>query len=68
MSGRFLGKKLSSFQIVILGFVSIILLGTVLLMLPISSRSGTATDFRDAIFTATSAVCVTGLVVLDTAE
>ena len=44
-----------------------ILLGTFLLMLPFSSRAGVATPFSDALFTATSAVCVTGLVVYDTA-
>lgn len=42
-------------------------LGTILLMLPISSRSGNATSFGAALFTATSATCVTGLVVRDTA-
>ncbi len=60
-------KKLSTFQIIILGFAGVILLGTLLLMLPISSRSGVLTPFSDALFTATSAVCVTGLVVKDTA-
>ena len=61
-------KKLSSFRIVILGFAIIIFFGTTLLMLPISSRSGEAASFSDAIFTATSATCVTGLVVRDTAS
>ena len=60
-------KKLSSFRIVALGFAAIILVGTALLMLPISSRSGSPASFSDAIFTATSATCVTGLVVKDTA-
>ncbi len=60
-------RKLSSFQIVILGFAGLIILGTLLLMLPISSRSGTPTSFGAALFTATSATCVTGLVVRDTA-
>ena len=54
-------------RIIALGFLLIILLGTGLLMLPVSSRSGTATPFSDALFTATSASCVTGLVVYDTA-
>lgn len=58
---------LSSFQMIIIGFIGIILLGTVLLMLPFSTQSGTGTSFFDALFTATSAVCVTGLVVQDTA-
>ncbi|MBR2046155.1 MAG: Trk family potassium uptake protein [Agathobacter sp.] len=58
---------LSSFQMIIIGFAGIILLGTLLLMLPFSTQSGTGTSFFDALFTATSAVCVTGLVVQDTA-
>ncbi|MBR5712400.1 MAG: Trk family potassium uptake protein [Lachnospiraceae bacterium] len=60
-------RRLSSFQIIILGFVGIIVLGAVLLMLPISSASRSATSAEDSFFTATSAVCVTGLVVQDTA-
>ena len=60
-------KKLTSFQIIIIGFSSVILLGTLLLMLPISSRTGEFTSFADALFTSTSAVCVTGLIVFDTA-
>ena len=60
-------KKLSSFQIVILGFLGAILLGTLLLMLPISARTGEWTSVEEALFTASSAVCVTGLVVRDTA-
>ena len=59
-------KKLSSFQIILLGFAGVILLGTFLLMLPISSQSHQWTSFIDALFTSTSAVCVTGLVVFDT--
>ena len=49
-------------------FAILIAVGTVLLMLPIASASGEATRFIDAFFTATSASCVTGLVVLDTAN
>lgn len=60
-------KKLTSFQIIILGFLGVILLGTVILMLPFSTCEGTATPFPDALFTSTSAVCVTGLVLHDTA-
>ncbi|MBQ9007519.1 MAG: Trk family potassium uptake protein, partial [Atopobiaceae bacterium] len=60
-------KRPSSSRIVIQGFAGLIALGTVLLMLPVSSRSGTATSFGTALFTATSATCVTGLVVRDTA-
>lgn len=60
-------KKLTSYQIIILGFAGVILLGTFLLMLPFSSNSGEFTSLGDALFTSTSAVCVTGLVVKDTA-
>ena len=59
-------RQLTSFQMIVLGFAGVILLGALLLMLPISSSDGIVTDFRDALFTATSAVCVTGLVVKDT--
>lgn len=62
-----LGKKLSSAQIIILGFAGVILLGSLLLMLPIATRDGCGAGFADALFTATSAVCVTGLIVQDTA-
>lgn len=47
------------------GFLLIISIGTILLMLPISNRSGEHLAFIDALFTATSAACVTGLVVVD---
>lgn len=60
-------KTFSSFQVIILGFATLILVGTFLLMLPISAQSKEWTSFSDALFTATSAVCVTGLVVQDTA-
>jgi len=59
-------KDLKPSQILVLGFAAIVILGTILLMLPISSVAGNATKFVDAFFTATSAVCVTGLVVVDT--
>lgn len=59
--------KLSSFQIILLGFAAVIFIGAFLLALPISSKSGEWTSFIDALFTSTSAVCVTGLVVFDTA-
>ena len=58
--------QLSSFQIIILGFAGVILLGALLLMLPISAAERCVTPFHDALFTATSAVCVTGLVIHDT--
>ena len=59
-------RRLSSFQIIILGFAGVILLGALLLMLPISAAARCVTPFHEALFTATSAVCVTGLVVQDT--
>ncbi len=58
---------ISSFRIIILAFASMVLTGTVLLMLPFSTRGAGGATFGDALFTATSAVCVTGLVVHDTA-
>ena len=57
---------MTSFQLIIMGFAGVILLGTVLLMLPFSSAEKVITPFHEALFTATSAVCVTGLVVKDT--
>lgn len=60
-------KRLTSFRIIILGFIGLILLGSVLLMLPVSARSHTVTPFSQALFTSVSAACVTGLVVQDTA-
>ena len=57
----------SPFRIIILGFLLVILVGSVLLMLPVSSQAGVVTPFLHALFTSTSAVCVTGLVVYDTA-
>ncbi len=61
-------RHLSSFQIILFGFAGTILLGALLLMLPVSSAEHKFTGFSDALFTATSAVCVTGLVVYDTAS
>ena len=58
--------RLSSFQIIISGFIGVILLGALLLMLPVSTAEGCITPFNETLFTATSAVCVTGLVVQDT--
>lgn len=60
-----LKRPLNSFQVIILGFLGAILLGSLLLMLPISSQAGVWTPFDEALFTATSAVCVTGLIVHD---
>ena len=65
----FIHKKniFTSFQIIIGGFIAVILIGALLLMLPVSSKAGIITPFNEALFTSTSAVCVTGLVVQDTA-
>ena len=58
---------LSTFQIIILSFFAVIITGTLLLKLPVSTNSGQSASFCDALFTSTSAVCVTGLVIRDTA-
>lgn len=60
-------RHFTSFQVIILGFFSVILLGSLLLMLPFATRNGQGASFADGLFTATSAVCVTGLIVHDTA-
>ena len=59
-------RRLTSFQIMILGFAGVILLGALVLMLPLSAAKRAWTPFSQALFTSTSAVCVTGLVVQDT--
>ena len=59
-------KKFSRMQIIALGFLSIIIIGTLLLMLPFASKDGHSAGLVNALFTATSATCVTGLVVFDT--
>lgn len=61
---RFL--RLTPTQIIALVFVGIILIGALLLTLPVSSKNGVSTGFFPALFTATSATCVTGLVMFDT--
>ena len=58
--------RLTPYQVLALGFAGLVLLGALLLTLPVASQSGQGTPFIDALFTATSAVCVTGLVVVDT--
>ena len=58
--------KLRGVQILALGFLGVILVGALILTLPISTTKGESTNFLDALFTATSAVCVTGLIVVDT--
>lgn len=70
MKSGFLAKKnhtTSSFQVILLGFLGLILLGALVLMLPLCSRERLWTPFGDCLFTAVSASCVTGLVVRDTA-
>ncbi len=68
MKHRRWGRKLSSFQIILFGFLLIIFAGALLLTIPAASADGKACPFADALFTAVSAVCVTGLVVRDTAQ
>ena len=58
--------RLSPAKVIAGGFLAIILLGALLLMLPISSAGRESTSFLNALFTSTSAVCVTGLIVVDT--
>ncbi len=58
---------MTSAQVIIAGFSCMILIGALVLTLPISSRSGAPTSFGTALFTSTSAICVTGLVLQDTA-
>ena len=64
---RFKNHTTSSFQVILVGFLAVILLGALLLMLPICVRDHSVTPFPDTLFTAVSAACVTGLVVHDTA-
>ena len=61
-----LKRKLTYTQWIVLSFLAVIIMGTLLLMLPISSRDRSFTDPLTAAFTATSATCVTGLAVVDT--
>lgn len=59
-------QRLSTTHIILISFLIVILLGTLLLMLPISAADGKSTSFTDALFTATTSTCVTGLVVTPT--
>lgn len=61
-------KKVSPGRAIVLGFAMVILLGAILLMMPISVNEGVSISFIDALFTSTSAVCVTGLIAVDTAD
>ena len=63
----FLRDQMTSFRVILVGFILLILAGAFLLSLPIASASHVRTPFLDALFTSTSAACVTGLVVRDTA-
>ena len=63
-----ISKRFSSSQIIILSFAVLITAGCLLLMLPFATKDGQGASFADALFTATSAVCVTGLIVQDTAS
>ncbi len=59
-------RKLSTTQVIMLSFLLVILIGSLLLSLPISTKSREAVSYADALFTATTATCVTGLVTLPT--
>ena len=63
---HYIFKKISPIRILLIGFVLLTLIGTLLLMLPEASVNGTSQSFVDALFTATSGVSTTGLVVVDT--
>ena len=59
-------RRLTGPQVILMGFLILVLAGAVLLMLPISSKDRTVTPFIDSLFTSVSAGCVTGLIVKDT--
>ena len=61
-------KRQPAGRLIAIGFASVILLGAVLLCLPVSVKDGAHVSFIDALFTSTSAVCVTGLIAIDTAD
>lgn len=61
-------EKIKPGRIIVLGFLIVIILGALLLKLPISINEGVDVSFVDALFTSTSAVCVTGLIAIDTAD
>ncbi|HIZ19899.1 MAG TPA: H(+)-transporting ATPase [Firmicutes bacterium] len=61
-------KKQPPGRLIVIGFALVILLGTGLLLLPTSIKDGAEVSFIDALFTSTSAVCVTGLIAIDTAD
>ena len=59
-------NKMERTQIMVIGFAIVILIGAILLSMPISTQNGESIGFLDALFTSTSAVCVTGLIAVDT--
>ena len=59
-------RNLSSIQIIMFAFLLVIIIGSILLSLPISSANGKSVPYVDALFTATTATCVTGLVTVPT--
>lgn len=61
-------KRLSTARIIALGFATVILLGSMLLMLPCSLKDGVNLQYIDALYTSTSAVCVTGLIAVDAGD
>ncbi len=61
-------KKMSPGRFIVSGFATVIFIGALLLMLPFASHKGISISFLDALFTSTSAVCVTGLIVVETAD
>lgn len=61
-------RHLTTTQIIAFGFLIAIVIGTVLLSLPISAKDGEATNLLDALFTATTSICVTGLTTVSTAN
>ena len=62
-----LARNVNPARLILLSFLSVIIVGTLVLMLPSSTMDGLGLDLIDALFMATSAVCVTGLIVVDTA-
>ena len=61
-------RRLSPARVIALGFLSLILLGSVLLSLPCCVRPGVELSYIDALYTSTSAVCVTGLIAVDAGD
>lgn len=68
MNMQRINRYINPFHIIIMGFFIVILLGSILLTLPVASQAGVRTPFIDALFTATSATCVTGLIIYNTGE